>query len=514
MPAKHYVIHYILFPMPAFLYFKYAMANRHEFKNRYAPAMVIVGSLCALAFFAFGCAPSTKLAETASAQMPDSAGICAPPLPLASVITAPVEIPTAYIRKLINDHIPGLVYETDTLTLPPFKNVELKAWKTDSITLYAKDNELCYSVPLRLWLKIKITVQKFGIAYCQEHEVQASVRVRYRTRFALKSDWSIATTTRSDGYEWISEPVVKVGLLSIPIKPVADRVMAHQQAAFAHIIDEEVRKNLSPRRLAMPAWMILQQPRIISDSLGLWLKLTPHNVAVAPPRGERGAIRSLISVSAVAEAFFGDPPPAVYDTVLPPLDFTTATDSAFTINLCCDLPFRKADSIACGMLIGKTFVYKKQKITVSGIRISSLKGYLVVRAALSGDFKGTAILIGTPLFDPADSTLKAGELEFDISTRNRIHQAADWLRHEKFVEEIRRKIRFPMADKLSQAKGLLQSYMADMRLLSTVAINGTVDSLSVGGIGMSDTSFTVTVFARGKLSVRIAEPAAGAEDEL
>ena len=476
--------------------------------------MVIAGSLCALVFFASGCAPAKKLSETASAQTQKSATICAPPLPLASIITAPVEIPTPYIRNLINDHIPGLVYETDTLTLPPFKNVELKAWKTDSISLYAKNDELCYGVPLQLWLTIKITVRKFGIAYYQEHEVQASVRVRYRTRFALKSDWSIATTTRSDGYEWLSEPVVKVGLLSIPIKPVADRVMAHQQTVFAHIIDEEVRKNLSPRQLVMPAWMLLQQPRIISDSLGLWLKLTPQKVAVAPPRGERGAVRSLISVSAVAEAFFGDPPPVAYDTALPPLDFAAVTDSAFTINLYCNLPFSKADSIACAMLVGRPFTHKKQKATVNSIHISSMRGYLVVRAALSGDFNGTAILIGTPLFDPADSTLKAGELEFDISTRNRIHQAADWLRHEKFVEEIRRKIRFPMADKLSQAKALLQSYMADMRLLSTVAINGTVDSLSVGGIGMSDSSFTVTVFARGKLSVRITEPAAGAEDEL
>jgi hypothetical protein len=500
--------------MPAFLYFKQVMAYRHEFKNRYTPAIRIVGSLCALVFFASGCATSKKLSETASAQTQENAEICAPPLPLMSVITAPVEIPTPYIRKLINDHIPGLVYETDTLTLPPFKNVELKAWKTDSISLYARNDELCYGVPLQLWLKIKITVRKFGIAYYQEHEIQASVRVRYRTRFTLKSDWSIATATRSDGYEWLSEPVVKVGLLSIPIKPVADRVMAHQQTVFAHIIDEEVRKNLSPRRLVMPAWMLLQQPRCVSDSLGLWLKLTPRKVAVSSPRGERGAIRSIISINAVAEASFGGPPPVTYDTVLPPLDFAAVTDSAFAINLYCDLPFRKADSIAGAMLIGRTFAYKKQKATVNEIRISSMKGYLVVRAALSGDFNGTAILIGTPVFDPADSTLKAGELEFDISTRNRIQRAADWLRHEDFVAEIKRKLRFPMADKLAQSKSLLQSYMADMRLLNTVAISGTVDSLSVGGIGMSDSSFTVTVFARGKLSVRIAEPAAGTEDDL
>ena len=468
---------------------------------------LLLSAFTVLMVVVLACAPNKKmLRDDDGAEQADSIIGDSVPQPLVSTIIAPVQIDAHYLQRLINDQIQSLVYETDTFTLPPFKNVDLKVWRTDSISLEVNGNELSYTVPLRLWLRITLKVEKFGLSYSQKHDIQGDVAVHYRTRFSINNDWSIATATRADGYEWISEPVTKIGMLSIPITPVADRVMKQQQAIFAHLIDRAVTQNLSPRRLIMPVWIALQQPRCISDTIDMWLKLRPRKIAITQPAGSQGAIRTTVCITSLAEAFFGTPPEAAADSALPDLEIVSTIDSSFAINVYCDLPFLTADSMAMRMLAGHPIPYKKMKLNVNELQMGNFEGMLVMRTIVSGDFAGTINLVGTPELNPKKMLLTIRNLNFDLETRDRVQRAANWLMHGRIAQRIAQKLQFPLAAKLTEAKVLLQNALAEMRISDAATIKGTVDSLTVGGVAMSDTSFVVTVFAKGRMNAIIADP--------
>jgi hypothetical protein len=79
-----------------------------------------------------------------------------------------------------------------------------------------------------------------GLSHTEYQEVEAAIALKFRSRLFVKNDWKIVTMTKSEGYEWLSDPVVKVRFITIPVKPIADMILSKQQDSFGAMVDKAV----------------------------------------------------------------------------------------------------------------------------------------------------------------------------------------------------------------------------------------------------------------------------------
>jgi len=49
-----------------------------------------------------------------------------------------------------------------------------------------------------------------GISHTEYQDVEASIALKFKSKISFKGNWKISTETQPDGYEWLSDPVVKI----------------------------------------------------------------------------------------------------------------------------------------------------------------------------------------------------------------------------------------------------------------------------------------------------------------
>jgi hypothetical protein len=206
--------------------------------------------------------------------------------PVPSIINIPIEIRTTALEQMINEQLPPLLFESDTITLGSIKNVKVKVWKGDSIRLSLQGDELNYRVPVRIWMQISLSMGAFGVSHTEYQEVEAGIALKFRSRLFVKNDWRVVTMTESDGYEWTTDPVVKVRFITIPVKPLADFILSRQHKKFGELVDKGVSSMLDIKKLLRPLWVQIQQPIRLAEYPPLWLRLSPQSVSMTQLSGD------------------------------------------------------------------------------------------------------------------------------------------------------------------------------------------------------------------------------------
>jgi hypothetical protein len=424
--------------------------------------------------------------------------------PVPSIINVPLEIKTDVAAKMINEQIKGLLYECDTLTLGGVKPVKVKVWKKDSIMLSLNGDELHYSIPLRIWMQFSFNINALGMNHTEYQDVEASIMLKFHSRLFVKNDWKIVTMTKSDGYEWLSDPVVRVRFLTIPIKPVADLLLSKQTNSFGDMIDKAVTSMVDIKKMISPLWNKMQTPILLAaDPDSLWLRLTPHSVYMTQLEGRDNVIRSSIGIKSVAETFFGSNPGQAKADSLPEFVIPGKIDSTFVINLYSELSFASVSQMARSMLAGKSFELSGREIIIQDINLYGLEGYAILSIDLIGAYNGKIYAIGKVIHDKDAQTVEIGELEFDLSTQNRLHKTAEWMFHGLILSKVKPFLKFSIKDKLLESQLMVQKMLSNNQIFKNVYVNGTIDSLSIGGITCTESCIQTILLTKGTLNLHI-----------
>jgi hypothetical protein len=424
--------------------------------------------------------------------------------PVPSTINVPLAIKTDVAEQMINQQLKDILYECDTLSLCNFKPVKIKVWKKDSIKISLNGDELQYKVPLRIWMQFSFTISALGLSHTEYQDVEASIALNFRSRIFVKNDWKIVTMTRSEGYEWLSDPVVKVHFLSIPVKPVADFLMALQQASFGELVDKAISSSLDIKKMIKPLWGRMQSPILLSASPdSLWLRLRPQGIYMTQLEGANQMIKGSIGIKSVAETFFGSQPEVLKNDALPEFVIPGKIDSTFVINLYNEITYESASQITRALLVGKSFSNDKYEAIINDINIYGLDGYAVISIDLSGYYKGKIYAIGRVQYDSSNQTITIEDLEFDLSTQNKLQKTADALFHKVILAKIKPFLKFPIKDRLLESQLLTQKMLANKEISKNVVVNGILDSLTIAGITCTDHGIRTTLLAKGVVTVQI-----------
>ena len=126
-----------------------------------------------------------------------------------------------------------MIYEDNSLDNNGGYNLMYKAWKKEDIKIAFNNDLLTYRVPLKLWIKAGWKIEKFGYSISDYREINAEIALKFHTKLTLNPDWSITTQTVSDGYEWLSSPVLKMWPVDVPITYIANLILDYNQKTIS-----------------------------------------------------------------------------------------------------------------------------------------------------------------------------------------------------------------------------------------------------------------------------------------
>lgn len=448
------------------------------------------------------CTPSIQLKD--GPALPTSRSLPSAALsPVPSVINVPLKIRTRVLEQMLNEQLNDVIYESDTLTLGGIKPVKVKVKKLEPISISLDDNELTYRLPLSIWMQFQFTVGALGFSHTEYQEVNAGIALKFKSRIFIKNDWKLVTMTQPEQYEWLSDPVIKVRFLTIPVKPLADLLLSRQQDSFGTIVDNALNNLVDIKKMLYPLWNRIQTPFLLSLSPALWLRLSPISVHMTQLEGTPGIIRSSLGIRSVAETFLGREPSFNLIDSLPEFVIPGSIDSGFVINLYNEISYEDAGRITREYLQGKAFKLGKREVVILDIDLYGLDDYLVIGLDLTGSYRGKVYVLGNVHYDSLLQTISVENLEFDLTTKNALHNTADWLFHGFIIEKVKPFLKFPIREKLLESQLMVQKLLCNQEIAKNIFISGDIDSLAVGGVKVGEKSIQALILAKGFLKLEM-----------
>jgi len=424
--------------------------------------------------------------------------------PPVSYLSIPFEADLKKMEQLVNQQFRGLIYADTSFDDNDQDNLMVKAWKMADIKLVMEGNQIFYQVPLSVWIKKKFVIGAFGIGVSDTREVTGNVILKFRTRIAIQKDWTISALTFSDGYEWVTTPVLQLaGGISVPLPFISDLLLEANQKDINTQIDKAFQSSFDLKSYFIPVWNTIQVPIKLSDEYPLWAKITPLEISMVPLQGSSNMINYTIGIKAYTELFYGDKPAYQVNENLPDLKITSRLDNDFNISLGLDVPFIHINEIANKQMVGFQYRQGKYLVEVKDIFLFGSGDKLVVALNIDGTIKGTIYLSGKPYYDRETASLKVKELDFDIRTKNVLIRSASWIFHQNLLQTLEQQLSFPIGDQLQSARNQLQTYLDGNKKVQYFGISGTIDKPEIGDILITRQSVKAMIIFKGKIKIEL-----------
>jgi hypothetical protein len=352
-------------------------------------------------------------------------------------------------------------------------------------------------------MRFSFTIGALGVSHTEYQDVETEVVFSFSSRIFVKNNWEIVTMTRSEGFEWLSEPVVRIRFLTIPIKPVADFILSRQKDALGILVDSTISNMLNIKDMLHPLWLRIQQPILLSESPPVWLRLNPCGVSMTQLAGAGEEICGSIGITTIAETFVGDMPSVTVRDSLPEFIIPGGIDSSFILNIYSEISFEQASAMTRGYLQGRSFTAGDKELIIQDISITGIDGYPAVCIDFTGTYRGRVYVIGRMRYDQSSSTLSIEDLEFDLASKNRLQSAAAMFLHNMIISNIRPHLRYPLREHLLESQLMIQKMLCNHKIAENIFVSGAIDSLNIGAVTLSDRAIRALVLARGSLYLNI-----------
>jgi hypothetical protein len=424
-------------------------------------------------------------------------------VPLASTINLPVEMKASTLETLLNKQITGLIYEDNSLNDNGGDNLMFKAWKKDNIKLGFENGKFIYLVPLKLWIKAGWKIEQFGISLSDYREMNAEIALKFQTSVTINKDWTLTTLTTSDGYEWLSKPTLKIGPIDLPITFIADLIIKYNTETLNSAIDEGLAKSLDMRSTAQQAWIEIQEPILLDDEYGLWLRINPKSISALPITGSKGIIKQSSSIQGIAECFTGKKPPAMTNRILPEITAMSKASDEFLANVTSYIGYQYLDSVTRLQLVNTTYDFGKKKVTITGVSVYGSENMMIIATDVTGSIKGKLYFSGVPEYRSTDSSIILKGLQFSVKTKNVLLKSASWLANSGIEKMISKNMSYPIGADIRETYALMAESLKKYELTNGFYITGNLNGMEVQQPKLVPAGIIAPVSIKGKLSMKL-----------
>ena len=412
-----------------------------------------------------------------------------------SIINIPVSININDVEGVINKRAQGLLYEDNDMENNDNDQLMVSLKKDGDIRLRLESQQVFYTVPLSIWIKKGVLLGAV--------EAEGSLFLYFRTDFEVGEDWSTQTQTYLERHEWRRKPKAKLGGVELPVQFVADRILKRGKQSLGKAIDQQIQKKLELRKYIEEAWVKIQEPVLLSEEYGMWMKLAPKRISMTPLETHGDLIKSTVSIESGTEVLIGEKPEAEKNLQLPTFQQFPHSDDDFVMNINVNVPFEEAEKIARAFVIGETFSNGGQEISVEDLQLSGKEELLAIFVKVSGSYNGSINLTGKPVFNAQSKTIEMEDLDFGLETRNFIFKSISWLFKKGLLKKIEKGLRFPLEDKIEEIKALIKEKLQDYEIAPHIRLQGTLEGVDVGETSLDSQALYVKIQSHGKVNVRV-----------
>jgi hypothetical protein len=333
-------------------------------------------------------------------------------------------------------------------------------------------------------------------------EERPRILIELATPLTLSSDWHLSSHARLVTIEPASSEQRDRCDVTLLHHDVTDRVLDAARAGIsAHLADIDRKiAEVDLREKLAGAWSSLANPIRIAG--GTWLTLNPSGLAIGRVTGRAHVLTMPVTLEARPEIVTMAAAPTTSAAAFPPLGATKRA-TGFHVVLDGSIDYVAASALASAALIGHKVNEAQRTVRVTGASLApAAKGRVVLSVAFDGDAKGTLRFIGTPVIDSVRRELAIPDLDYDLTTSDRVVSTVAWLRSDMIRGMFRERSHFPVDSVLRQGRALLLAAL-NRRIGDALTLSASVDSVAVRGVFVTRTALVIRGVATGKAAVAV-----------
>jgi hypothetical protein len=425
--------------------------------------------------------------------------------PQSSIINLFADLEVAKLEKLINEHLDSVLYQDTSFTDNNGDNLKILAMKAGNVKLSFEQNEMSWELPARVSFQKGVRLFGYNLPMVDSWNYTGQIKLRYKTILTINNEWSIKTTTTSNGYAWTKKPAVKISGVDIPVTIFANLFLPAYLRTFSQQIDELVATHFDFRGFAEKGWSMLFKSFKIPGPYNAWLSINPFSLALVPVQGTSERLRLGAAITSEVMCVLDNVPPAFRVSPLPTVQPLKLPCDTFKINLLTDIPYTTINRMIEEEIGDSTFVFGKRRIKFETFNVYGTNEKMAVETTVSGSIKGTLYLTGIPYFNAVDTTLRVRDLKFDMKTRNLGMRSANWLFNGKIERMITRSVAIPFKSNILGIEHQMMRFFNHYQLGYGFELNGKLSRLSVSELYMSPESVKANVVFSGNLSLELGD---------
>lgn len=439
--------------------------------------------ICILSSSVLGCAGTKKLARPMESYNEMVTG-------RRSVISIPVELGIKELERSLNAKLDGVIYEDNNLR---DDNLAIKAVKNRDLFISVDSQAIRYRVPLDLLIKYNA-----GFTVLSG---EGEIALDMVTRFDIKANWALETTTEILEYEWLRQPRLSMGGINVPISFIANLILNNGKKRIAGIIDEQVANNVKLDQLIASTWEQMYKPMLVSPEYNTWLVVNPSNIGLSSFYMEQDSLATNIIIEGYPSVVIGNKPGFVNPSPLPLFTRKPDTYEGFLLNIGTEISYDEAESLAKQQIVGETYTYGRRSVTVEDIELYGQGDQVIVNTQLSGSYNGNIYLQGRPAYNARRNTIELKNLDFTLDTRNFLFKSAGWLLRGPIRNGIEDNMNFLLDANLAYTQEMLQNQLDNYLIAPGVKLRTSVNELGIREVLVVPNGLYADVFLTGDLKI-------------
>lgn len=414
-----------------------------------------------------------------------------------SILNIPIKLGLVELEKMLNKQFEGMVYEDDDLK--DGDDMMVKAEKKGEITLQIDSNFIQYKVPLKIWIKYDA-----GFTTLQG---EGAISVEMKTLFDIAQDWALNTQTEIIGHEWIEQPKLKMGVVSLPVGTIANILLNNFKSTITQTIDEQIKENFKLNEVIADAWKNAFEPVLVAPDFNTWLVINPETIGMTPIQTTDGMLSTTIVIQSRPRLKIGTKPGLANKTLtnLPPFHYARETKDDFEIQIGAEIGYDEAERLVKDNMVGERFDYGNKYIVVEDIELYGQGNKLVVNTRLSGTYEGSIYLTGEPTYNAKQNTIDIKSLKYTVESRNFLLRSAAWLLKGKFKSALEENLNFYLDYNLTEIKEQIQEQLKGYEVTDNVRLKGDLNELNLSNAYLSADAIQVSLKLAGKVEIEMKE---------
>lgn len=412
----------------------------------------------------------------------------------------PVQIPLAEVRRRAEEMVPRHLEEERREDFS--KALEEDAWRLlatrGALDVGFSADRFVFRFPIdgRLTFSGRLRPVPVGRGVPVRETIDFSGNVIGSVKPSVAPDWQL----RLDSHAQLdlSRAEVEIfDLITVSLRPLLrdelDPILARELRKAA----ERAVADMKLRQQATETWKALHFSQEVLDGQGLWLSFRPAQVRLGPLRTEGEHLRTGIAIAGRLDlGFAGAAKARPPQTPLPAVSQQENPIAESAGRLEIDVPILASDAdlsrLAATRLRGVRHRAGAYDVTFSGASLRVLGDSLLMaldfeaRGPFARGARGRLFVRGQPVFDPEAKVLRLAGLDYDLATRSRLLQAADWLLRSDLLATLEKEARFDVAATLREADRKAQESARNLRFPAGLRGEIRLDSATVTDLVVAD----------------------------